>query len=87
MKRDDSKEDPRLLRLLALILLETMRDATQTQKAVRLHSVGFTSKEIAQLLETSSQVINQILYLARTVGRRSARLRKTGKRRKASRAK
>jgi hypothetical protein len=79
-------ENLRILRLLALILLEMMRDSTLTQKAVRLHSVGFASKEIAQFLGTSPQVINQILYVARTVGRRSVRTKKTGKRGKTARA-
>ena len=52
-------------RLLALILVETMRDSTQKQRAVRLRSAGFSNKEIAELLQTSPQGINQLLYEAR----------------------
>lgn len=61
------EHDTKLLeRLLALILLETMRDSTRGEKAVRLRTAGFTNAQIAQLLETSPQVVRQLLYLARS---------------------
>ncbi len=66
-------------RLLALILLETMRDSTLGQKAVRLRTAGLANVQIAQLLETSAQVVTQLLYLARS---RRAPRNATGRKRK-----
>ena len=52
-------------RILALLLLQGMKDATQAQKAVQLNIAGFTAVEIADLLETSTAVIHQHLYAMR----------------------
>lgn len=52
-------------RILALLLLQGMKGATQAQKAVALNIAGFTAAEIADLLETSTAVIHTHLYEAR----------------------
>ncbi len=56
----------RLERLVALILLETMRDSTQGEKAVRLRTSGFSNAQIAQMLGTSPQVVKQLQYVWRS---------------------
>ncbi len=57
-------------RLLAVLLLQTMRGASQKEKSLQLSLAGFTNVEIADLLQTSSQVIAQHLYEARKTSRR-----------------
>ncbi len=57
-------------RLLAILLLESMKGASQREKAVRLSLVGFSNVEIADLLQTSAQVVAQHLYATRKVTRR-----------------
>lgn len=52
-------------RLLAILLLQNMRGATQAEKALHLSLAGFSNVEIADLLQTSTQVISQHLYTAR----------------------
>jgi DNA-binding CsgD family transcriptional regulator len=52
-------------RLLAILLLESMKGASQREKAVRLSLAGFTNVEIADLLQTSAQVVAQHLYASR----------------------
>ncbi len=60
-------------RLLAILVLESMKGASQREKAVRLSLAGFSNVEIADLLQTSAQVVAQHLYTSRrgTRGRRS----------------
>lgn len=50
---------------LALLLLQSMKSATQAEKAAQLSVAGFTAVEIADLLETSAPVIHQYLYTIR----------------------
>ena len=52
----------RVERLLALLVIQNMKAATQKEKAVQLSSAGFTNIEIADLLRTSAQVVAQHLY-------------------------
>lgn len=52
-------------RLLAIMLLETMKSASQREKALRLSLAGFSNVEIADLLQTSPQVVAQHLYESR----------------------
>jgi len=52
-------------RLIALLLLEQMKDSPAHEKARRLSIAGFTNSEIADLLETNSAVIASTLYQAR----------------------
>ncbi len=55
----------RLERLQALLLLESMKDATQREKALKLNVAGFSNIEIAEFLQTSPAVIATLLYESR----------------------
>ncbi|HCR71847.1 MAG TPA: hypothetical protein DIW23_10420 [Anaerolineae bacterium] len=55
----------RVERLLALILLNQMKGESQRDKAVQLNLAGFSNLEIANILETNSAVIAQVLYEAK----------------------
>ena len=57
-------------RLLALILLQQMKGASQQDKVLVLNLAGFSNVEIADILQTTSAVVSQSLYTARRVGRR-----------------
>lgn len=61
--------------LLALILLQQMKAASQRDKILHLSLAGFTNTEIADLLQTTAAVVAQSLYEARrgTAKRRSKR--------------
>ncbi len=61
----------RVEKLLALLLLENLEGVSQREKAIRLNLAGFSNVEIADLLQTSSQVVSQYLYESRKKGRRS----------------
>jgi hypothetical protein len=52
-------------RLLALILIEHLKGGSQVQKILRLNLAGFTNVEIADLLETSANVVAVQLAEAR----------------------
>jgi DNA-directed RNA polymerase specialized sigma24 family protein len=58
-------EIERTERLLALILLHQMGDASQQKKIVELNLAGFSNTEIADLLDTTTAVVAQSLYTAR----------------------
>ena len=60
----------RVERLLALVLLHNMKGATKAEKAVQLSIAGFSPVEIADLLDTKTPVVHQLLYLARKEKRR-----------------
>ena len=62
--------------LLALILLHQMKGSPQRDKAVHLSLAGFSNTEIADLLQTTSAVVAQMLYEVR----RHAPKRKRGRR-------
>ncbi len=49
-------------RLLALILLNQMKDAPQRGKILQLNLAGFTNVEIANILQTTAPVVAQVLY-------------------------
>ncbi len=51
--------------LLALILLQQMKSASQQKKIVQLNIAGFSNLEIANILETTTAVVAQSLYAAR----------------------
>lgn len=57
-------DETRVERLLAMLLVVTMSDATQKERAVALHSAGFAPNEIAELLGSSPPSISQQLYEA-----------------------
>lgn len=52
-------------RLLALILIGQMKDASQRDKIHRLNLAGFNNTEIADILETTSEVVASSLYQKR----------------------
>ena len=62
MKQDTGN---RTEKMLALLLLQGMKGATQAEKAVQLSLAGFTAVEIADLLDTKAAVVHQHLYTMR----------------------
>lgn len=73
-------------KILALVLLNSMKSASQQEKIVQLNLAGFSNLEIANLLQTTSAVVAQSLYAARRqrpTGSRAARRAKKAIRRKA----
>jgi hypothetical protein len=53
----------RVEKLLALLLIQNMKG--QQEKATHLSIAGFSNVEIANILQTSSGVIAQLLYTSR----------------------
>lgn len=51
----------RIERLLVLILLSSMKDASLKEKAKTLNVAGLTNNEIAEILDTSAQVVANYL--------------------------
>lgn len=70
----------RLERILALLLLSTLKDASQREKVVQLSLAGFSNLEIADLLGTSTAVVATSRHYARKT--RARRKAQTAKRRK-----
>lgn len=62
--------EDRTEKLLALLIVQTMKGATQKEKAVQLSLAGFTNVEIADLLRTKPQAVAQYLYEARKSARK-----------------
>jgi hypothetical protein len=52
----------RIERLLVLTLLQTMKSASQKEKASHLNIAGFSNIEIAEFLQTSSAVVASLIY-------------------------
>jgi hypothetical protein len=63
--KDESASIDRIERLLALLVVQGMKGATQADKALQLSLAGFTNVEIGDLLQTTQGVIAQNLYAAR----------------------
>ena len=51
------KSNERIERLLVLILLQSMKEATQREKTLQLNMAGFSNIEIAEFLETNPATI------------------------------
>ncbi len=71
--------------LLALILLQQMKSASQQDKIVQLNIAGFSNLEIANVLETTPAVVAQSVYTGRKradgkSGKRSKKAAKKSKR-------
>jgi hypothetical protein len=64
-----AEEVNRVERLLAMILLHDMHDASIGDKASSLSRAGFAPAEIASMLGTTPASIRQQLYTARQTGR------------------
>lgn len=60
-------------KLLALVLLQGMKGATQAEKAAQLSVAGFTAVEIADMLDTKAAVIHQLLYMKRKGKKKSSK--------------
>jgi len=63
--KDESVSTDRIERLLAILVIQSMKGATQADKALQLSLAGFTNVEIGNLLQTTQGVIGQHLYAAR----------------------
>ena len=57
--------EDRAEKLLALLLLQQLKSASQRKKALHLSLAGFTNTEIADLLQTTAGVVAQSLYETR----------------------
>ena len=66
-------------RLLVMILLQLMRDVSQAKKIYQLNLAGLTNIEIANILETTPQVVSQTVYSMRKGGKQK-KVRKTRRR-------
>jgi hypothetical protein len=64
-----SKDEPipsdRIEKLLAMLVVQNMKGATQADKALQLSIAGFTNVEIGNLLQTNPAVIASNLYAER----------------------
>lgn len=63
--QEESASTDRIERLLALLVVQNMKGATQAEKALQLSLAGFTNVEIGDLLQTTQAVIAQNLYAAK----------------------
>lgn len=58
-------ETHRAEKLLALLLLQNIKSAPKSEKALQLNLAGFSNIEIADLLQTNSALVATLLYQAR----------------------
>lgn len=58
-------KEERVERLLALILLNQMKGASQKEKVLALNRAGFSNIEIANILEVTADKVAKSLYQAR----------------------
>jgi hypothetical protein len=65
MQKVDYPTATRIERLLALLLVNAMRESTQGELAAVLRSAGFSNAEIAELLGAKPNVIAQQIYEAK----------------------
>lgn len=71
----------RIERLLALILVHDMQDATPGDKAIALNRAGFSPAEIGELLGARANTISVQLTRAKKGGRKKAAKKKASARR------
>jgi DNA-directed RNA polymerase specialized sigma24 family protein len=67
------ESEDRTERLLALILLNQMKAATQREKVVQLNLAGFSNVEIADVLQMKATVVSQMLYESRRGGKQKTK--------------
>lgn len=70
------EDTDRIERLLALVLLSQMKGSSLKDKALQLNLAGFTNVEIADMIQTNSATVSQLLYEARKKGKSSASAKK-----------
>lgn len=58
-------DSERIERLLALLLLQSMKDNSPKEKAIRLNIAGFSNIEIAELLDTSPNNVALLIHRAK----------------------
>lgn len=61
--KDESAD--RIEKLLGVLLINSMKGATQAEKALQLSLAGFTNVEIADLLQTTPAVVASLMYQTR----------------------
>lgn len=71
-----SEAPTRLEKLMAMMILMQMRDATQREKVVVMSRAGFSNPDIADLLETKPNIVAQHLYASKKSTRRKKTERK-----------
>ena len=59
------EKNERIEKLLALILLSQLKGNSNKEKISQLNIAGFSNLEIADLLETKSNLVAQLLYEAK----------------------
>jgi DNA-directed RNA polymerase specialized sigma24 family protein len=64
-------------RILALVLVNQMKGASQREKIIQLNLAGFTNVEIADIPQTKTAVVAQELYAARKTKGQRARKKPT----------
>lgn len=63
--KDEPVPSDRIEKLLAMLVVQNMKGATQADKALQLSIAGFTNVEIGNLLQTNPAVIASNLYAER----------------------
>jgi hypothetical protein len=63
--KDEPIPSDRIEKLLAMLVVQNMKGATQADKALQLSLAGFTNVEIGNLLQTNPAVIASNLYAER----------------------
>jgi hypothetical protein len=63
------KASDRIERLLVLLLLQSMKGASQKEKVAQLNIVGFSNIEIAEFLRTSPSVVATLVYQSKKSGK------------------
>jgi len=69
----------RLERILALVLLQGIKGASQRDKIVQLNLAGFSNLEVADLLQTTTAVVAQSLHAVRKATEAAKKRRTAGK--------
>lgn len=68
----------RIEKLLSVLVLQSLTDASTADKILVLHGAGISNAEIALLVRTTPHAVAQALYQARKPAKRKAEQRKRG---------
>jgi DNA-binding NarL/FixJ family response regulator len=72
-------------KILALLLLNSLKGSSQQEKIVQLSLAGFSNLEIADLLQTTNTAVATSRYAAKKTGRGTRKGTKAGKKKPSSR--